>query len=918
MKRPRRIAAIVAALVVVIVAVLAIVPLFFSGQVARRVQAEVNQRVNAHVAWRAAGLSFFRHFPNLSLSLSDLSVVGVGQFQGDTLAAVGRVRVVLGLGSVLGTVMRGSPLVIQGIEIDRPRLHLLALEDGTANWDIARPAAASAPATASRPLVVSLRNFAISNATVAFESRQSNVRATVAGYSQTLSGDLSQSRVVLHTRADADTVRVVFAGVPYLDGVRLGLTAGIDANFDTKSYTLQDTELRLNGLALAVAGSARAAGDQLGLDFTFKAPDTDFRSLLSLVPAIYAHDFARLQTSGTFAVNGWVKGDYGARAFPAFAVNATVNDATFKYPDLPLPARSIGLDLALTNPGGSPDRTVVKLSRFHLVLGANPIDAQMTLTTPVSDPDVDARVAGTLDLADVGRTIKLQGIDQLAGTVAANASVRTRMSYLKKQQYQSVAASGSVDITGLTVRGDALPQPLAIHQASLTLAPQHARLRSFAATIGSSDVQASGTLDNLLGFALHQGTLQGSATVHSKRFNLDEWKADTTRLQIIPVPANVDLTLNATVAELLYGKLTMTDAAGGLRIADQRVTLQKFQMNALGGQIGVTGYYETTDLTKPTFDVNLSLTSVDIPRAFQTLATVQALAPAARYATGTVTSSLHLGGTLGQNMLPVIPGLVGAGTLQTSPLVMRDFPPLQKAAEVTRLAFLDNPTLQALNASFEIHNGRLFMKPFDARVAGVGMKVAGSNGFDQSLQYTLDLSVPRSLLGGAANSALAGVMSRARQAGVDVATTSALPLAIRIGGTITSPTVSADLGTVASSAVKSATQAATQAVTDAAKQKTSAEAARLVQSAEQQAARIRADAQTLADKVKEEGYKQADSLTARAGGNPLAQVAAKAAADKLRQQADEKAASIVRIAGERADSVVAAARRQAEKVGGGA
>ena len=122
----------------------------------------------------------------------------------------------------------------------------------------------------------------------------------------------------------------------------------------------------------------------------------------------------------------------------------------------------------------------------------------MVLRTPVSDPDVDLRVKGKVDLADVRRTVKLEGIDQLTGTVAADAAVRTRMSSVDKKQYDKVAASGSVDVANLTVKGKTLPHPLAIQQASLRLAPERAELKSFTGSIGSSDLQASGSLDNLL------------------------------------------------------------------------------------------------------------------------------------------------------------------------------------------------------------------------------------------------------------------------------------------------------------------------------------------------------------------------------------------------------------------------------------
>ncbi|HZI74932.1 MAG TPA: hypothetical protein VFD73_13090, partial [Gemmatimonadales bacterium] len=335
---------------------------------------------------------------------------------------------------------------------------------------------------------VSLRRFTIIDGAVAFDNRQSKLKASLQGYNQTLSGDFSQKQLAIDTRSQADMVSVSFAGVPYLRRVKLGLDAVVQADLAGKSYSLRQSELRLNDLRLDLSGTARSVGQRLGLDLAFKAPSSNFRSIVSLVPAIYAHDFARLKTSGSFEVSGQVKGEYGDSAFPGFALNAKVNDAAFQYPDLPLPARSIFVDLSLTNPGGSPDSTVVKLDRFHLQLGRNPIDARMVLRTPVSDPDIDARMSGKLDLADVRRTIKLDSIQQLAGVVTADASVRTRMSYLDQKRYDKVAANGSVDLANLTVKGQALPQPLAVRQASLRLAPERAQLTNFTGTIGSSDL----------------------------------------------------------------------------------------------------------------------------------------------------------------------------------------------------------------------------------------------------------------------------------------------------------------------------------------------------------------------------------------------------------------------------------------------
>jgi uncharacterized protein involved in outer membrane biogenesis len=393
MTRSKRILVAVGGVIVLLLVLLLVLPYLFRDRIAQQVKLAVNQNLNARVDWRDLGLSFFRHFPNLTLTLDDLTAVGVDRFQHDTLAAVRHFRVSVGLPSVISSVMGGGPIVVRTVELDQPRLRLIALEDGTANWDITKKTPAAQPqAKASKPMAVSLRRFQLSDAALTFDNRQSKLKAAVAGFNQSLSGDFSQQQVAIQTKADADTVSVSFAGIPYLNRVRLGLTADVQADLAKKLYTLKTTELRLNDLRLGVSGSASNAGKNLGLDLAFNAPSTKFLSILSLVPAVYAHDFEKVKTSGSFAVSGKVKGEYGEQAFPSFAITTKVDNAAFQYPDLPLPARDIFVDLSLTNPGGSADSTVVKLDRFHLRLGANPIDANLVMRTPVSDPDVDARV----------------------------------------------------------------------------------------------------------------------------------------------------------------------------------------------------------------------------------------------------------------------------------------------------------------------------------------------------------------------------------------------------------------------------------------------------------------------------------------------------------------------------------------------
>ena len=923
MRTPRKLALAVATLATTSLVALVALPYLLRDRLATRLRAEIARSVNARVAWGGVGVSILRDFPNAGLTLERLSIVGVKPFEGDTLVSAGRLRLVLDLGSVVRHLRRGDRLVVREIELERPAVALRVLHDGTANWHIVR-ASERETAGPSRGVGVTLRKLRIRDGTISLDDRQSGLLASVRRLEQTLEGDFAEQRFTLAARTRADSVSLRFAGVPYLSRARLELTSDVAADLRAGRFSFTNDTLRLNDLVLAYSGSVTTGEPNLGLDLAFSAPSTAFRDILSLVPAVYAHDFQRLQAVGRMSVAGRVRGEYGPSAFPALALRARVDGGAFRYPDLQLPARDISADLWIDNPGGDADGTVVELKRFHAVIGQQPVDARFVMRTPVSDPDVDLRLRGTVDLADVRRTVKLDGVSELSGLVAADVAVRARLSQLDARRYEGIAASGTIGVSRLAVRAATLPHPVAVDTAALRLTPRQAELTAFAARAGRSDVRATGSLDNLLGFALRDDVLRGRASLTSRFVDLDEWRSDDA-LEVVPVPANVDLALQAAAARVAYGGVTATNVRGGLRVKDQRVTLDDLSMETMRGAVVANGSYETTVATRPTFDLALRVSSLDVPTAFAALATVQKLAPMARWAQGTVSGDFALRGALGQDMSPVLDALTGQGSVESGRLVLQGAPVMVKLAESLALEQLRNPALEALKASFEIRGGRLHVKPFDVRLGRTMLRVAGSNGLDQSLSYDLALAVPGADLDAAAGRTVSQLASQAGRAGLDLAAADIVQLGARVTGTVTNPTVRPNFTGVASSAREALEYAARNAVenrvTDAratadsaaadARRRARAEADKITAEAEKQASTVREEARTIAEKLRKEGSERADALVERAAA-PAARIAAQMAAEKLRREADTQAERVVREADARADRLVAGARQRAD------
>ena len=901
-------------------------PFFFVDQIEARVRADVERATKVRISWSDIGLTFFRDFPHPTLTLSGLEVIGTGRFEGDTLATVRDFRLALNGRSMLGAVRGTSPLVIRSIRIDEPRLRLEVDEDGIASWSVLPEGESSSGGEAGGGIAVTLQSFELTNGDILLDNAQSGLFVSVEGLRHSLDGDFSRESLAASSRSHSDAVTVRFAGTPYLSGVSLDLDADFDVDMTAQRAELTDNELRLNDLVVRLDGDVAREGENLAMNLTFEAPSTAFGQVLSLLPTVYAQDFASLETSGTFSLDGSVQGAYGVDSFPAFAINLEVVDGHFRYPDLPLSAQAIAADLSITNPGGDIDSTVVDLSRFHVEIDDQPLDASVVLRTPVSDPEAALRIDGTIDLGDLARTVKLENAEGLGGVIVADANVRVRRSDVENERYDRIAAQGSIDAHDISLRGEGLRQPVDIEEARIELTPQTAHLRAFQAQLGSSDVQATGRLDNLLGFALGQETLSGVASFTSNRFDLDEWKSEN-ELEAIPVPAMLDLTLDGTIDELVYNGLEMTNARGRGIVRDQRLTLDGATLETLGGRVSMDGYYETLDPVRPTFALDLGLDSLDVAGASEAFLTVRMLAPVARYARGTFSSQLGLSGALGQNMAPDFEVLDGEGSLSTSRVAIEGFPMLDRLKETLQLERFSNPTVEAVRSNIHIEDGRLRIDPFQVGVGGVAMNVSGSNGIDQSVDYTLGLQLPRT---GLADAALSSLASSAGALGVNLAAIDPIPVSVRVTGTIMQPSLDLGLsqatGSLQSSVTGAAGAAVTQRIDEAqeradasaaeARERARAQADSIVAEAQRQADAIRAEASRAAAEVRAQGDRAADDVLARAT-NPLARAAAQPAADRIRQEAQTRAEAIEREADEQATALVAEAQARADALLGG-
>ena len=131
MNRMKKVLRILLITLGVILLLLILIPILFKSKIETMVKEKVNEEVHATVNWSRFNLSFFRGFPDLSINLQQVSVVGLEPFEGDTLVGIERFELRVNPFSALR-----KSIVVKSILLDRPLVNGVVLEDGSANWDI--------------------------------------------------------------------------------------------------------------------------------------------------------------------------------------------------------------------------------------------------------------------------------------------------------------------------------------------------------------------------------------------------------------------------------------------------------------------------------------------------------------------------------------------------------------------------------------------------------------------------------------------------------------------------------------------------------------------------------------------------------------------------------------------------------------
>lgn len=396
-----------------------LIPLLFPGTVAEQIKVFANKKLAGELNFTKSKLSFFEHFPSLTVSLNDFSLKGSEPFKNDTLVKADEVS----FGINLKRLIFDNEIRIDEIYVSDGLVNVKVDKNGKANYNVYIADEEVETDTTSTGPAIRLDRVDLDNLHVTYNDESAKVFVNAYGFNYVGRGDLSEDVFDLETNALIDSLDFIYDKVPYVEKKRVKANLITRINTNSLSFILRKNELRINRLPVEFTGSFTILKEGYDIDIDATSENSRLKHLFSVLPPQYLTWMEDTKIKGRSDLRLSFKGNYNAvtKQQPTLDARLKVRKGFLNYADAPMSVSDFNMDLAVKLPSLDPEQLILNLKLVDFKMGEKEQFKASFISKGLSSMTLKGFVKGNLDLKELDRSLGLQNLD-MAGRFVADIS----------------------------------------------------------------------------------------------------------------------------------------------------------------------------------------------------------------------------------------------------------------------------------------------------------------------------------------------------------------------------------------------------------------------------------------------------------------------------------------------------------------
>jgi AsmA protein len=439
-----------------ILLLLFLIPLLFPGTVASEVKKIANERLDTKMDFSKSRLSFFTHFPSLTVSLDDLSMTGSAPFRNDTLIKAEQVA----FGINLKRLIFDNEVKINKLYVSKALINIMVNQKGQANYNIyiSDPKNIKKENKPEEGTAIRLERIDLEDCHVKYNDRSAKILVDARGFNYIGKGNLSEDIFDLNTDAKIDTIDFYYNKTAYLRKKELRADLITRINTNALSFILQKNELKINKLPLKFTGFFTILRDGYKINIKAASENTTVKDLFSVMPPEYLTWLDETEISGKSDLLFTFRGNYNVskNQKPDLAFNLKVDEGAINYQNAPAPLKDFQMNLNAVLPSLDVEKLLINLRTLTFKVGEKDYFNAYLHSKGLNEMTVDANLKGALDLATIDAALGLTSIE-LKGILKTNIQAKGIYSTSKKLFPKTI---GGISLHQGWLKTDSYPNPI--------------------------------------------------------------------------------------------------------------------------------------------------------------------------------------------------------------------------------------------------------------------------------------------------------------------------------------------------------------------------------------------------------------------------------------------------------------------------
>lgn len=348
--------------------VLYVTPYFFKDQINEGIKSVAENYVKTEIEFKDLDISFFNHFPRLTVTLTDSSIKGSTPYQTENLISAKEIA----LGVDVKTLF-DDKIIFNELFITDATINLKIDSLGRNNFDIVKPSD-DVEKEEESSVGLALNNFKIANSNFLYDDQSSKTYLKLDQFDYDGLIDFTENQLTLNAKTDIKNVNFSFDEQKYVKNLPLKGKINSKIDLNNLSFYFTENNLELGQFPFSLKGSLLMPNESKVFDLTISSEKNDLQYIPAIIPEAYQEWAKDVELKGSSTILFTMKGIMNATTNqnPDIHIDAKIDDGWMNYKKSSSPIKNINLVSTIDLQALDPDKIRVKVENldFKLLDGA--------------------------------------------------------------------------------------------------------------------------------------------------------------------------------------------------------------------------------------------------------------------------------------------------------------------------------------------------------------------------------------------------------------------------------------------------------------------------------------------------------------------------------------------------------------------